>query len=236
MCKKIVVWILFNTINYTPARLTKEWIDERIGIFEKYTLKSMKAQTNQNFEVYLCCDKTTMPIINECLAKRLPLPPNIHFDTTYSNSKAVMKDINNYDYLYHIRLDSDNLYHKDFIQKLYDYKPKKDTQVIITQNGYMYDGTDDRLATYYQPSPPFYTFIYKVQDYIDGFRYNTPGGHGNVIKMWKYELIEGLNYLVTIHGKNVSNFRGLVNKKALIEGENKERILKEFGMQDRLSN
>lgn len=236
MRKKIVVWILFNTIKYTEARLTKEWIDERIGIFEKYTLKSMKAQTNQDFEVYLCCDKTTMPIIEECLAKRPPLPSNIHFNTTYSNNKSVLTDLEQYDYLYHVRLDSDNLYQKDFIQKLYDYVPKEDTQVLISQNGYVYDESDDALANYFQVSPPFYTHIYKVQDYIDGFRYNTPGGHGAIIKLWRYELVPGNDYLVTIHGNNVSNKRQvLINKRPLIKGEEKEKILDGFGMADRLS-
>lgn len=231
----MVIWILFNTVGHTPERLTEEWIEYRINIFERYTLQSLKNQTNQDFEVYLCCDVTTMPTINACLGRRKSLPSNIHFDTTNNNNNDVKRDIKNYDVLYHIRLDSDNLYQKGFIQRLHDYVPKEDTQVIISQNGYVYDIRDDSLAPYFQKSPPFYAFIYKVQDFIDGFRYKTPLGHTKIINCWRYEFIEGNNYIVSLHGKNVLNTRDKLNEKMLIEGDRKEQVLKEFGIQNRLS-
>lgn len=231
----MVIYIIFNTHNRTPDRFTKEWIEYRIDIFERYTLQSIKEQTNQDFRVYLCCEKITMPIIHECLAKREPLPDNVRFDTIPNNNKDILKYIEKYDYLYHIRLDSDNLYQKDFIQKLYDYRPKEDTEVIISQNGYVYDTRDACLASYFQKSPPFYAFIYKVQEYKNGFRYNTPGGHRMVIKLWKYELLDGANYMITLHGKNELNNRNLLDEKMLLEKDEKEKVLKEFGILDRLT-
>ena len=115
------------------------------------------------------------------------------------------------------------MYQKDFIQKLYDYRPKEDTEVIISQNGYVYDTRDACLASYFQKSPPFYAFIYKVQEYKNGFRYNTPGGHRMVIKLWKYELLDELNN------------RNLLDEKMLLEKDEKEKVLKEFGILDRLT-
>lgn len=234
MRKMMVIWILFNTVNYTTDRLTQEWLEYRLDIFEKYTLKSLKNQSNQDFRVYLCCEESTMPMIRAYLDKKPPLPNNIQFDTIVHNEMDIKKDIMQYDFLYHIRLDSDNLYHQDFIQKLYDYVPKEETQVIISQNGYVYDTRDDSLAPYFQKSPPFYAFIYKVQDYIDGFRYRTPLGHSRIINLWKYEFMEGYNYIVSLHGKNVLNRRDKLNEKLLIEGDQKEKVLGEFGIQDRL--
>lgn len=234
MNKAIIIWIVFNSQNKTADRLTKEWIEYRISIFDKYTLKSIKAQTNQNFRVYLSCEKVTMPIINECLAKREPLPNNVIFGTNGSNNKELLRYINNYDYFYQVRLDSDNLYQKDFIQKLYDYVPKEDTQVIISQSGYVYDAETDALAPYFQKSPPFYTFIYKVDEYKKGFRYVIPGGHRMVIKLLKNELIMGANYIVLLHGKNVLNDKNLLDEKKLIEKDDKAKILEQFGIQDRV--
>lgn len=226
----MIIWITFNTANYTDDRLTKKWIENRLDIFEKYTLQSLINQTNQKFDVYLSCESVTIPIINECLSRRTSLPVNIHFNTISNIHKEIIQDMGNYDYLYHIRLDSDNLYHKDFIQKLYDYKPKDDTQVIISQYGYVYDIRDGSLAPYYQYSPPFYAYIYKKQDFLNGFRYRTPLGHTKIPNYWKYEFVEGYNYMVTLHGNNVLNRRDKLNEKLLIEGEERKKILDEFGI------
>lgn len=63
------------------------------------------------------------------------------------------------DYIYIVRLDSDDLYHKTYIQQLHDYKPKKDTEVLINKNGYLYDSITGRIDLYYHFSSNF-MFIY----------------------------------------------------------------------------
>ena len=112
--------------------------------------------------------------------------------------------------------------------------PQEETEVLISQNGYVYDGRDGALASYYQPSFPFYAYIYKAEDYMKGKRYSSIGGHGNVIKILKYELIEGNNYIVTLHGKNVLNERHLLKKHLMIENPEKKVILNEFGMDEEI--
>lgn len=232
--KKIVIVSSFNNAKYTEARLTKEWIENRLDIFERFTLKGFKAQVNQEFEAYLQCDETTMSIINECLSHRETLPQNVHFDTVANCNKGILKDLDQYQFLYWVRVDSDNIYHKDFVEKLHQYVPKEETEVIISQNGYVYDGRDGALASYYQPSPPFYAYVYKAEDYINKKRYSSIGGHGNVIKILKYELLEGNNYIVTLHGKNVLNERHLLKKDLMIENPEKKAILAEFGMDEEI--
>lgn len=91
--KKIVIVSAFNNAKYTDARLTKEWIENRLDIFERFTLKGFKAQVNQEFESYLQCDETTMTIINECLCRREPLPTNVHFETVANCNKGILKDL-----------------------------------------------------------------------------------------------------------------------------------------------
>lgn len=231
MNKKIIVQINFNNIKYSDLRLSKEWIEERLNIFWRYTLQSLKAQTNQAFEVYLNYDILSKAIIQESLAKREPLPSNIHFGDTKFNNRAIDQAIIESDIFYWVRLDSDNLYHKEYIQKLYDYTPQEGTEALVSQYGYLYGEFSDRLARYYQLSPPFYTLIYQPQEYINGKRYVTPGGHRSVCTVLKYEVIPGYNYLVSIHSQNTSNGEWMINRNnKIIIGKERKEILTDFGL------
>lgn len=131
-----------------------------------------------------------------------------------------------------VRLDCDDMYHKNFIQKLHDYTPKKSAKALINQNGYIYDSIKKGIIKTYRKSPPFYTLIYKVDDYINGKRYNMPGGHTYAIKL-SHEILAGRNYVIVIHSKNTSkNTSGSYRKsnhKNRITNKNKvKQILKNF--------
>lgn len=232
MNKKIIISIHFNSLKYSEKRLSVEWIEERLDIFWKYTLQSFKVQTNQDFEAYLHYDKLSKETVETALSKREALPPNVHFGDRSTNEEAIRESIQYSDVFYWVRLDSDNLYHKDYIQKLHDFEHKPETQALISQAGYIYGETTKRLAHYYQVSPPFYTLIYKPKEYIRGKRYEVPGGHGSVAKLLKYETVAGDNFLVTVHNKNVSNGEWLINNRYLVGEQEKLERLQEFGVQE----
>lgn len=59
--------------------LTKEWIEYRLRIFMKYTLQSLKKQTNQNFTALIKYASASEDLILKTLAKYEPLPDNIRF-------------------------------------------------------------------------------------------------------------------------------------------------------------
>ena len=227
--KQMIIGIHFNNLKYTDARLTSQWINERLDVFWKYTLQSFKVQTNQNFEVYLHYDIESEDVIQTALQRRERLPDNVHCGDVKSYKEAIVNKVSKSDLFYFIRLDSDNLYHKDYIQKLHDYKPKKETEALMSQYGYLYGEQSGRLAYYYQLSPPFYTLLYKSKEYIRGKRYELPGGHGSVSQRLKCEFLSGNNYLVTLHGHNVSNGEWLMQGKSFVK-EKKEKILQEFGI------
>ncbi|MGL6173828.1 MAG: glycosyltransferase family A protein [Cellulosilyticaceae bacterium] len=230
MEKKIIISIHFNSLKYSDKRLTKEWIEERLDIFWQYTLQSFKVQTNQDFEAYLHCDALAMDVVEEALSHREALPANVHFGEIRANEEAIKESIQYSDVFYWVRLDSDNLYHQDYIQKLHDFQPAEGTEALISQKGYIYGESTKRLAHFEHISPPFYTLIYRPKEYIRGKRYELPGGHGSVAKVLRYEPVLGDNFLVTVHNRNVSNGEWLINNKYLLPEQDKETILKEFGM------
>lgn len=228
---KIIIRIHFNTFTKPPFSrncLSKEWIEKRLRVFNKFTLQSLKLQTNQNFTALIIYNDKSKDIIERELKKYDKLPKNIIFVSESNYNDKITKCIKNYDYLYLVRLDSDDMYHKSFIQKLYDYKPKKGTIALINQDGYIYDSINKRLKKYHHYSPPFYTLIYKVKDYIKKGDYNIPGGHPNVIKL-PHETINGNNFMVTIHSKNTSTKFRHKDEKIIYEKDSSyKNILKDF--------
>ncbi len=205
--------------------LTPEWIKYRMNIFMNYTCQSLINQTNQSFICVLRYDKLSKEIIESELSKYPELPKNIVFESNLNKLKNMAKE---YDYIYEVRLDDDDMYHNSFIQKLLDYTPNPETQVLINQKGYVYDIINDKLGKWYFESPPFYTLIYKANDYISNIRYHLEGGHPGAIKL-KHEILEGENYMVILHGKNTLNKFNSRNQVGVIEDlYEKNRILTEF--------
>ncbi|WP_432401138.1 glycosyltransferase [Wukongibacter sp. M2B1] len=200
---KIIVTIEFNSRSNGISR-TKEWIDYRMDIFNKFTLQSLKKQTNQNFLALVRYAEKTEDLINNALSKYKSLPSNINFIRNKEHEDIINASIVGYDYLYLVRLDCDDMYHKTFIQQLHEYKPKKETRVLVNQKGYVYDSINNRLGNWYYVSPPFYTLIYKVTDYQNGYRIPIPRGHCTVIRN-PHEVINKTNYTVVVHEKNTLN-------------------------------
>lgn len=211
---------------------TKEWIDYRIDIFNRYTLGSLKNQTNQNFKCVVRYSKESEELVLDALSRYEKLPSNIIFTIDGDN---VIKDlIKDYEYIYHIRIDSDNMYEKNFIDALYKIPYYDGLKCILCQKGYIYEEANKRLASMIHGSPSFYALIYSVDSFLSGVRYNTDPDHWGAIKL-EHKIIEEYSYMVIVHGKNVSNeFNAILNYKPLraktVEEEEKEAILKHFNI------
>lgn len=227
--KSVVIWSDFNTLPFSNKRFSKAWIEKRIDIFMRFTLKSLKAQTNQNFLALIKYEDKTEEIVTNVLNKYPKLPNNIKFISKSKYENKVIEKIKGFKYLYLVRLDSDDMYHKSFIQQLYDYKHDISTEAIINQNGYIYDSIKKQMAKFPHKSPNYYTLVYKVDDYIEGKRYIIPGGHPNVIKLLNHEIIKKPNYIRLVHSVNDSSTFRLANRKNIIHDSNKAKeILKDF--------
>ena len=201
LVKVIIIESCFNIIPARKERLTKEWIENRINIFMNYTLKSLKAQTNQNFFALLLYDNRSEILIKNELEKYEELPKNVKFVTKDEFNKIVAERIKNYDLLYMVRLDCDDMYHKTFIQQLFDINPPQGTQAIINQRGYIYDSVRNLIAEFPCKSPNYYALIYNVKSYLNGERYKLPGGHDYVINL-PHQIIRKYNYIRHAHSNN----------------------------------
>jgi hypothetical protein len=223
--RRVVVEVNFNNYGLNPQRLTREWIENRISIFQKFTLQSLKKQTNQDFLTVVKLAGGCSDIVNEVLSHYEPLPENIQFGTSIESQRRVEAYIQGYDELYVARQDSDDLFHKTFIQQLHDFRHKPATQVIIAQNGYMWDTVENGLIPIHFESPQYYTFIYTVQEYLEGKRYKLPGGHGYAIKL-PHEVLQLRNFVNIVHPSITSKKR--LPRVERIAPDQMKRILNEF--------
>lgn len=223
--KVIIVWSKIKALNLTKEKANL-WVKYRIKIFMNYTYKSFKNQTNQNFYYFIHCDEVAAPIVFEELKNYTKLPDNIKFTNNYY--KNISEILPFYKTLYFVRIDSDDMYDKNFIQRLVDYKHNENTQALIAQSGYTYDIINDKLARWYYKSPPFYTLIYNSFDFSNGYRYEVHG-HSSVINL-NHEILNGDNFIVIVHSQNTITVFNTSFRKQIIEGEEMNKIKKEFDL------
>ncbi len=228
--RKIIVSINFNAMKLTDKRLTQEWIENRIDIFMNFTFKSLINQTNSSFLTILACDPSSMEIINQALSTNPNLPENIKFISSKEYDRTILDYIGNCPKFFLARIDSDDMYHKSYIQQLYDIHPQEYTAALINQRGYMYDSINKRMAHWYHFSPPFYTFIYNTEDYVRGIRYKLLGGHSKIIRFCHEIMPEG-NFMVVVHSGNTTNHFNRSMRGALISDPAEiTTILEQFGL------
>ncbi|MCM1989299.1 glycosyltransferase family A protein [Oceanirhabdus seepicola] len=229
--KKIIIESMINVLDYevnNKKSLTKEWINYRIGLFMNYTLKSLKLQTNQNYIVYVKYTDNTEDLIQEALSKYDKLPANIEFIRNSKYASKLKQDIVGFKKLYLIRLDSDDMYHKSYIQQMYDYVPHKNTKILVNQSGYIYDSIQKRLAKYFYIAPPFYTQIYNTNKFLKGERHWLRIGHKWIVKQ-PHEIVGVNNFILHAHSNNTRTVFDEKFKKGIIKNKSEvEKILREF--------
>jgi hypothetical protein len=181
---------------------TKEWIDYRIDIFMQYTYMSLKAQIDQSFVCLMRYNEPTKALIDDALARYPQLPDNIIF--TYEADKIIEEVMQNYDYLYHVRIDSDNMYHFDFIQQVNKFPYEEGLECLLCKDGYIYDVSTDRLGQIYHESPSLYVYIYDKETYRDHFKSRLFENHFKAVQL-KHKVMYGKNYMIIVHKKNVDN-------------------------------
>lgn len=191
---KVVIWSPLNTSGFnTDLEKNKDWLNRRIEILNKYVIPSLNYQVDKDFLWFLEVREDTTDIIVPKL-DFLDVPvvicerPVVH-DWKLGKGLAwerQTKDIKKHitdKVFYDVRLNSDDLYRKDFVRDLKKIKTKKGTQAIIPRNGYLWYVAPDVVVQRNHYSPPFHAFIYNTQKYLDGLRYKTRKGHVGVRKL-----------------------------------------------------
>lgn len=242
MGNKIIIDMPLNTINYFNQRnsykgLTKEWLEYRINIFMKYTYKCLINQTDQDFLCVVHYMKCSENIINELLSKFPKLPKNIVF--TAEGDNLIKSSVSGYDYVYKLRLDSDNIIHPSFVDQLKKIEYRDGLQCIIGRWGYVYDSVTNRLALWDHDSSAFNSYVYKVDDYINNnYLPSTEPEYHMVAVNLNHEFLfanngHGRSYIILVHGNNLQNeFDEIVScdlcPGIITDEKLKSDILKEF--------
>ena len=168
-------------------------IENRMDLFNKYTLPSVKAQTNMDFEWVFFSDK------------ELDIDfKNKRFVTlaSYREYKEELK--NDFDYIIETRLDNDDVIGPDLIKQIHEkvdnmtYEGPK----VIEFGGYRYDARNNAfyvdILYNNKFSSPFISFIYDIntEHYVFDFV------HGQMCREFDTVFISPAHWVQIIHNTN----------------------------------
>jgi len=221
MNKKIIFITSFNTSPFIKASTTKEWNDYRFNFWLKWTYPSIMNQSYADVEYWLFCNDMLKEITEDYRGRIDDARCKIVYRGEMYKEIAKLKS---YDYYVMPRIDSDDLYHKDLAQFLFDREIPKNKVFYHFTHGYAYDVNSKKLFYWGQGSSPFYAFIFdktfpqtKFFWFID---------HTNIRK-FSDNIVKTRMFCVMIHDKNTTTnlSKGYVGKQEI---NKKIEILKDF--------
>lgn len=184
------------------------WLEHRFGLFERYCLPTLKAQTSQNFEWFLYFDTQTPPVFLDRAKALLAGYPHFHIRLVDVYSGAwMLADLADHlgtrcDWLLTTRLDNDDGLNARFVESLQKHAKPGSSEVLNFSNGVVL--SDGRIYISRQPSNAFLS----VSEPFDGFRTALHAPHKEMDQHFRLrEIAEAPMWLQVIHDTNVSNKR-----------------------------
>lgn len=158
--------------------LDEDYLEERFDIFEKYTLPSMKNQTNQNFKWLIFFHKRTP---KKFLNRIKKLKKFYNFEDLYfdDGEKFRLLDyrVKNKDYSdFHIttRIDNDDIIDEDYIKKIQDYANNNLHECFISfPHGLKFDLNFNKEVDFYSKFNHFTSMISSEDKTILNFNHIT---------------------------------------------------------------
>ncbi len=214
---------------------SEEWIQKRIYIFKKYTLASLRNQTNKNFLHWICFrnhhpawDKLGEYLKSINYNFVFTFSGQCHWDDRASNKTLEQKNINSLvvlepylkgkKWVYYTLLDSDDMFTKDAVELIQQQEPEEGKSLIF-QKGYAINYFTKEIADWFCVSPPFYTIIYPGEVFSDAkekMAYEVGlNSHEDAINIYKSTIMPEDKYCYLIHDTNKSTewehaFRGKI--------------------------
>ena len=225
---------LKNPDNNPMKRILDEnYLKERFEIFEKYTLMSMKEQTNQNFLWLVLFHKDTPSYFKNKIKelKKIFNFIDLYFadEEKFNFSKFCNNRKENAKYVITTRIDNDDILSQDYIAKIQEFANKNLHECIISFNkGRKYDLISKKLYEYERKDNHFLSMISKKEECILQYNHSKIFSSGNEIvilnsnnPMWT-EIIHKSNVINTIKNKDKEIDEGTENliKTHSIEFEN----------------
>lgn len=148
-----------------------------------------------------------------------------------------------YDWVYLTHLDSDDMFHKDAVTEIQSQEPAH-KRALIYLKGYAHDIKTKQFADWKSPvdaNPPYHTIIFPGDVFFDAAKHvNYYGGfksHEDAPRVFNPVYLSDGKYCFTMSGMNISTYWTSYLMKIQnnhiyheYEGEEKERLLAEFGI------
>lgn len=210
--RKIVVWTPINTSGHFPRlEANPKWMNRRCELMNLYTIPSMRAQTCKDFDWWIEVREDTRDFFQSQLnldgvPARILSRPAV---TDHANGKNIAWErlekhveewIKDKEFL-EVRLNSDDLYRRTFIETLQKMEIKPETQCILPRAGYYWFIRHGKLYKTRHLSPPFYALVYETARWLAGHRHPLPGGHRAARKLRNQDMI-GRQWVWLVHDVN----------------------------------
>ena len=142
--------------------------------------------------------------------------------------------IDKFNWVYVTRIDSDDMFHQDFIREIQEFQPFPGA--ITCRDGYVYNSNTGQLAEWNpKTSPPFHTIVFPSEIFFDPARhvqyFRGFKSHEDVPTVFNSQNIKGRKYCVLIHKQHISTVWDHPWKGPEVT-EGKEDILNDFGIGD----
>lgn len=199
-------------------KLDENWLRYRWQLFTAFTVPSICAQTNTDFDWVVFFDKHSPQWLRE-EAQKLNVPCRKRFsfyDVGSDEFFEAFKNLNDptsYDIALTTIIDSDDAFHRCAMERIKErfLKDPTDIEVINFEIGYQYDILSQRLAIIQVTSPPFSTKI-NVANQPNPFNnsiFYDGGDHTKLPEKHKdkyCEISEGdPMFIQVVHGDNIAN-------------------------------
>lgn len=205
------------------------WYEKRASLIERFTIPSLKNQTDQDFLWWLTFrPEELMNPVTKRIAQALTksgVPNLMSFNgTMFTEDRAVWhnvdlperlsvclpevkKMVGDATHIYETNLDSDDMLHKDFV-KLVKSKKYRRQGALFMRRGFAYN-TQGRIADWFNPiAQQNYTIMFPEKTYFDpekrlkylkGFK-----THEEVPKLFRAEELPAGMFCTVIHGDNIT--------------------------------
>lgn len=136
------ILILFNVkAPHLGNNIDSEWLDYRLDIFQRYTLKSLINQSDRRFRVWMFCCEESREFLDSRLKSIRAENKDMHnVDFIYDYKTACDEIENNENPLCFLKIDSDDTYHKNTVEVTRrSFNHAKSISLLMFRNGYIYD-------------------------------------------------------------------------------------------------
>ena len=182
------------------------WMAERLDLFKKITVPSIKAQTNQKFTWFIVVDHKSPVAHSMAIKNAVDDMGNAEVLLGENFRKAVKERIGipSVPTMITTRIDNDDAIHKDFIdtvQKWYNYKGK--TGVLIFPTGWICNLEKKKLFHARYMKNPFLTLIEKCDKKVRTILFRRHTDAVNHYKLHKLKLDHA--WFMNVHRSNLAN-------------------------------